>query len=291
MLQCVIAANKTRNDPADRPDTAERPLNARSVALSALLGTHPPALPGGALVALGRLFGIADGAMRTALSRMAADGEVALAEGRYRVVGSLLDRQRSQDSGRRQPPEPWRGDWHTVVALDAHRSLPERRRFRAAMVDHRFGELRPDIWMRPANLPAPAPEPGRLVTTGSVSTGRDRLAHLLWDLDAIAATAAALDRRIVRLVAALQAADPGDHGPIAPLFAAAATVVRFLRTEPLLPAAVTPRDWAPDALRHTYDDAEQQLQARLRRFFSEVDRRSGSTTDSPAGARSPSRGR
>ena len=81
------------------------PLDARSLALSVLLGSHPPVLPARALVALAELFGVAGGTMRTALSRMVAAGELEAADGRYRLAGRLLERQRAQDIGRSQPAE------------------------------------------------------------------------------------------------------------------------------------------------------------------------------------------
>src|SRR6202022_2715301 len=50
-------------------------LTARSVALSTLLGYHPPALPISALVKVGELFGIRHRAIRVALPRMVRDGD------------------------------------------------------------------------------------------------------------------------------------------------------------------------------------------------------------------------
>ncbi len=57
-------------------ETGERPLTARSIVASALLGTHPPVLRGQLLVRLGELFGVAEGTTRVALSRMVAAGEL-----------------------------------------------------------------------------------------------------------------------------------------------------------------------------------------------------------------------
>ena len=51
-------------------------LTARSVIASTLLGTEPPRLPGRVLVRVGELFGITEGTIRTALSRMVASGEL-----------------------------------------------------------------------------------------------------------------------------------------------------------------------------------------------------------------------
>ncbi len=82
-------------------DRAERPLTARSLIASTLLGTHPPVLPGRLLVRLGELFGIAEGTTRVALSRMVAAGELETEDGRYRLVGAaLLARQAAQERGR-----------------------------------------------------------------------------------------------------------------------------------------------------------------------------------------------
>ncbi|TMR26179.1 hypothetical protein ETD96_41735, partial [Actinomadura geliboluensis] len=60
----------------DHPDI--RPLTARSVVLSTLLGVHPPRLPARHLVRVGDLFGIAEGTIRVCLlytSDAADDGE------------------------------------------------------------------------------------------------------------------------------------------------------------------------------------------------------------------------
>lgn len=253
------------------------PLNARSLALSALLGTHPPELPVRALVALGDLFGIAPGTMRTALSRMLAAGEVTADDGTYRLAGPLLDRQRAQDVGRRSTTERWTGDWHAIIATETQRSLSERRRFRRTMADHRFAELRPDIWMRPANLPAPSQasesSAAWMVVTGPLTNhDSDELAYRLWDLDTIARTARTLGARL----AALPPIDP--DAPASTAFAAiperfvlAAAVLRFLRAEPLLPTSIVGEEWPVESLRTSYADAESALRRHLRAFFRSTD--------------------
>ena len=76
--------------PSDWRETARRlgvrPLSARSLVLSTLLGSHPPRLPGPALVAVGALFDLGPGTMRTAVSRMVADGElVAVGGGQFEL--------------------------------------------------------------------------------------------------------------------------------------------------------------------------------------------------------------
>ena len=63
---------------ADRNLPTVRPLSARSVVLSTLLGFHPPALPAKALIRVGTLFDMPERTVRMALTRMVADGDQAL---------------------------------------------------------------------------------------------------------------------------------------------------------------------------------------------------------------------
>lgn len=262
MLHYVIVSSNEREVGA-LPDV--RRLNARSLALSALLGTHPPALPARAFVALAELFGIADGTMRTALSRLVAGGEIEADNGWYRLSGRLLDRQRAQDIGRRPPAPVWDGRWHTIIAAADQRELADRRMFRAALTQHRFGELRPDTWLRPANLPAPDLAPTAFVVTGTLDRADEpALAARLWDLDSIADAA----RHHLARIADLRAGtDLAAHASIPETFTISAAIVRFLRTEPLLPPALTPPVWPADRLRQAYDDLERDLQATLRDFL------------------------
>jgi phenylacetic acid degradation operon negative regulatory protein len=241
------------------------PLDARSLALSVLLGSHPPVLSARALVALAELFGIAGGTMRTALSRMVAAGELETADGRYRLAGRLLERQRAQDIGRRQPAARWSGAWHTVIAAADQRRLADRRRFRTVMANHRFGELRPDIWMRPANLPAPTPASDWVVTTGPIAgVDPNELRGRLWDVEALGRRGTALLRTVIRLGADTDWSDPAA---IPDIFIASAAVVRYLRDEPLLPPALTASDWPAGPLRTAYDALEQAFQTLLRSFL------------------------
>src|SRR5438105_14110135 len=95
-----------------------RPLSARSVVASVLLGTHPPRLSAAALVELCGRFGIAGGTTRVALSRMVAAGELAVEDGHYRLVGeALLSRPPAQAAGLPPPVAPWTGGPRVRVAV------------------------------------------------------------------------------------------------------------------------------------------------------------------------------
>jgi phenylacetic acid degradation operon negative regulatory protein len=236
---------------------AMRPLNARSLVLSVLLGLDPPELPARALVRLAELFGIAPGTMRTALSRMAATGELAGDADGYRLVGRLLERKAAQDIGRRPAPGDWDGTWLVAVVTAARRDVAERRAFRTHMANLRMGELRPDTWLRPANLAGPKGDSGLVVVRGPLD-GEDpaTLAARLWPLPAIAEGAADLGRRLDEMLPAL--ADRRAEALPATI-TLAAEVVRFLRAEPLLPPALTPQPWPPDALRDRYREFDRAL--------------------------------
>ena len=114
--------------PAPGPDApgappALRPLTARSVVASTLLGLHPPRLSARLLVASGELFGIAENATRTALSRMVAAGELVAVDGTYALTGRLLERQTRQDASRRPVA---RGGEAAVWMAAWRRDLAER---------------------------------------------------------------------------------------------------------------------------------------------------------------------
>ena len=256
--------------PQSHPQLLEalglRPLSARSVVASVLLGTHPPRLSAAALVELCGRFGISGGTTRVALSRMVAAGELVAEDGHYRLVGkALLSRQRAQDAGLQPPTRRWTGGWRTAVVVSAGRAAAERVELRRAFTDARFAEWREGVWLRPDNLPPPTPAlsadaPVRWLT--AVPDGdRTVLAGELWDLRAWSARGAAL------LDAA--PADPGDLVAAPPeraasVFAAAAAAISLLRTDPLLPEPLLPPDWPADQVRTRYAAYLNSIQTLIR---------------------------
>jgi len=274
MVHFVFVSYKSRNITSVDASGDERlaalgiePMNARSIVLSALLGTHPPTLPARALVALAELFGVRAGTTRTSLSRMVANGELTTDRGAYGLAGRLLERQREQDDGRVRSDNEWNGDWMTVVAASDRRSMAERRAFRQAMVGARLAELRPDIWMRPANMP-PQQLPGVLTTVGTLDCDDEgELIARLWPLDELNERALRLDEALTAQRATVERADVSE---LPRSFMVSAAVVRFLRTEPQLPDRLTPPGWAANTLRSHYDDFNRAFLGQLRAFFSSV---------------------
>jgi phenylacetic acid degradation operon negative regulatory protein len=244
------------------------PLTARSLVLTALLGTHPPRLPVRALVALGELFGFAEGTLRTALSRMAAAGEVESREGSYTLGERMRRRQESQDAGRHAPAAGWDGTWWVAIVDAEGRSVAERREFRSRMRQHRMGELRPDIWLRPANIAGPPSNGDLLVTRGPIEQHDPTvLVARLWDLDELAQTARVLTTAAQEATASLADADPGV---LPDTFMTSVAVVRFFQREPLLPSELVRSDWPVDGLRSAYEQLEAAHMALMESFLSGV---------------------
>lgn len=233
-----------------RDDT--RPLTARSVVASTLLGVRPSLLPARSLVASAGLFGIAEGTVRTALSRMVAAGELTLEDGRYALAGPFLSRRARQDESRTGGTRPWVGDWEMAVVEGDRRSAGDRTALRQAMRDLRMAELREGVWLRPANL-----DPGRRAEARAVVEAQclafsarpaDLVADRLWDLGGWATAARRLE------------ADLTAHGPrlddpdeLAAGFLLSAAVLRHLQADPLLPVELLPRDWPGPSLRREYE--------------------------------------
>ncbi|HEX2286512.1 MAG TPA: transcriptional regulator, partial [Mycobacterium sp.] len=133
----------------------ERPLSARSVLATALLGADQPHLTVGELVEMASLFGISDGAARTCLWRMVSNGELVSDDGTYSLSGGLLERRQRVDEAARIDDtalSPWDGTWElAVVSLD-RRSAADRLALRKAASALHLAELREGVWLRPDNL-------------------------------------------------------------------------------------------------------------------------------------------
>jgi phenylacetic acid degradation operon negative regulatory protein len=239
-----------------RQPSAIRPLTARSVVLSTLLGYRPPALPVRVLVRVGALFDIAEPTIRVALTRMVADGDVTAEYGVYRLSERLLLRQERQEEIRAPRTVPWDGTWETVVISGPARPVAERTVRRRLMLDLRFAELREGVWLRPANLARPLA--GSLPEDCTVLRARPEqprdVTHALWDLDPWAEDA----RRLRTLL------DPGST--LQEGFLAIAEALHHLQEDPCLPAELLPDDWPGDDLREHYTTFRAAYAARLREY-------------------------
>nr|CEL23544.1 Phenylacetic acid degradation operon negative regulatory protein paaX [Kibdelosporangium sp. MJ126-NF4]CTQ89158.1 Phenylacetic acid degradation operon negative regulatory protein paaX [Kibdelosporangium sp. MJ126-NF4] len=227
-----------------------KPLSARSVVLSVLLGIHPPELPVRYLVRLAGEFRITEPALRVALTRMTAAGDLARTGSTYRLADRLLDRQRRQDDAIHTSTRDWDGEWEIVVVTALGRPAGDRAELRAALTQLRLAELREGVWTRPANLARALPTDLRDSVqsfTGRPDIASIELANTLWDLPGWAARAHAL---IAHFTASTSNATR---------FTIAAAIVRHLLADPALPEALRPPDWPADALRALYAEYQTEL--------------------------------
>lgn len=272
--------------PRGDGDLGLRPLTARSVLASTLLGTHPPTLPTSVLVAAARLFGVSDSAARTALSRLASSGDVVADNGSYRLVGPMLERQQRQDVGRSGRRRRWSGEWVMVVISGPPRSPAERSHRRARLERSRLAELRDGVWVRPDNLDPAAPpfvdsggRPGDGPGAGDGGLGTDAIVGRftpdpasraglavdeLWDLDRWQRRAEGLCELVSELTPGLE---QGDETLLARGFVVSAAVLRLFQRDPLLPDELLPPDWPGAQLRETYDRFDTAYRALLRAWF------------------------
>lgn len=247
-----------------------RPLSARSVLASALLGANQPWLTAGELTAVASLFDISDGAARTCLWRMVSNGELTSDEGRYALAGQLAERRQRVDEAYRtdQPAAAqWDGTWEiAVVSLD-RRPAADRLELRKAAAALHLAELREGVWIRPDNLDPQRFPMSRAVLDrqcthfhrAATDIGADRV-QALFALEAWAADAEAL---VVAMRDALD--DPATTLPR--MFSLSVAVVRHLQLDPLLPEELSPPRWPGEPLRAAYRRFDDAFKRRMNDVF------------------------
>jgi phenylacetic acid degradation operon negative regulatory protein len=249
----------------EKPDD-DRPLTARSVMASALLGETPPELPVRQLIRIGALFGLTENRARVALSRMVAAGEVSTDAGRYRLIGSaLLRRQERQHRSVEGVTTSWDGSWLIAVVTAPAADAAQRSARRLTLNTVRMAEQRDGVWLRPENLGK------RLRADLSSLDGElqyfsaqphcapEELAAELWDLTAWIARANLLLTRLQTIPAQTDA-------DLAPGFLLSASVLRHLQSDPLLPPELLPARWPGASLRSGYDEWNQRYRRLLARL-------------------------
>ena len=238
-----------------------KPLTARSVVASTLLGVEPPQLPASLLVRSGELFGIAEGTTRVAISRMARNGELIATDGDYRLAGhKLVARQTRQHHSRLGTRRTWGGLWKMVLVIADDRDANDRLALRNAARQLRLGERREGFWLRPDNLPI-AHDTDQPDATGTINTqcecfsgepigDPDVLARRLWDLVDWATRAGGLAAAIDELSPVLA---NGTLPALPSAFVVSAATLRHLQADPLLPDELLPSDWPGMQLRQHYE--------------------------------------
>jgi phenylacetic acid degradation operon negative regulatory protein len=251
-----------------------RPLSARSVLASALLGSDRGRLSVAELVAVASQFGISAGAARTCLWRMVSNGELAADDGSYALTGRLLERRQRVDEASRiddAAPRRWDGTWELAVVALERRSAADRLELRKAAVALHLAELREGVWIRPDNL-----DPQRFPTFRAVldqqcthfhGAATDITADKVRSLFSLGEWAD--DARV--LIEAMDVAPKAsarDESPesITYEFALSIAVVRHLQLDPLLPVELIGEHWPGHTLRSTYHRFDHVFKQRIARL-------------------------
>ena len=211
------------------------------------------AMPVGALVEAGALFGISENNVRVTVARLLASGHVARDErGAYRLggtsrsIGAHVRTWRDRDRRIRK----WTGGWLAVHAGASGRS-PQRGRDRALRL-FGFAALRPGLWLRPDNLAQPLDDvrrelaalglpPGDLICAlADLDAASDARARRLWDVAALRRTYRDLGAALAASEARLARLAPGKA--MAESFVLGGRALRQLLLDPLLPDAICPPD-------------------------------------------------
>ncbi|CAM4315287.1 Transcriptional repressor PaaX [Mycobacterium basiliense] len=252
-----------------------RPLSARSVLASALLGADQGRLTVAELVGLATQFGISDGAARTCLWRMVSTGELSSDGGSYALAGRLLERRQRVDEASRiagAMARSWDGTWElAIVSLD-RRSAADRLELRKAATTLHLAELREGVWLRPNNL-----DPQRLPTSRAVLEQQCTQFHgaatqiapdkvlSLFGLDEWAADA----RALIEAISVALEPDNNDYSAetFTYEFSLLIAVVRHLQLDPLLPTELIPDHWPGHALRSLHHNFDEAFKRRINRAF------------------------
>jgi phenylacetic acid degradation operon negative regulatory protein len=255
----------------------DRPLSARSVLASALLGANQPVLSVAELIVVASLFGITGGAARTCLWRMVANGELISDNGSYALAGHLLERRERVDAASRTDDTTvldWDGTWELAVVSLGGRSAADRLELRQAATALHLAELREGIWIRPDNL-----SPTRLPTSRAVldqqcvhfhRAATDIAPEVLKSLFSLDVWAHNATRLINAMDMELDVGAPTEEEKISRFtyeFALSVAVVRHLQLDPLLPDELLPTTWPANTLRSTYRRLDDTFKSRMTNAF------------------------
>ncbi len=210
-------------------------------------------VPRGGSVWLGTLtrffetLGIGEGAVRTAMSRLAADGWLTRSRvGRnsfYRLADKGRDTFAAATEHIYNPPLlPWSGAFDLAVLPQS----VERDAARAALQGAGFGSPSPGLWLAPqgASLPAGAAESALRLSALADDATAARLAAAAWPLARTAEGYVRFMRLFSPLATRLEA---GEHLSAPDGFAARILLIhayrRVILRDPILPPPLLPADW------------------------------------------------
>jgi phenylacetic acid degradation operon negative regulatory protein len=229
--------------------------------------------PVSSLIRLLDPVGIAAPAVRTAISRMAAQGwlepvRVTAAPG-YRATPRAIDRLTEAASRiYRRAPEPWDGRWR-IVFVDLPSDRGARGRLRRELGYLGYAEHAAGVWVCPYDRPEVDDVVARAGggSRHAVAVELDLDPLLTWDLSGLGASysmwADAADMLVRR---ELDSHEDADEAGFAARFQLVHEWRKFLFADPGLPAELLPRDWPGTAAADLFTSEATRLKPASDRF-------------------------
>lgn len=214
----------------------------------------------GTLLAFFRGLGIEDGAVRTAVSRLAADGWLERRRaGRNSFYRLAAPGRATFEAATRQIYVPRLPTWDGRLAC----LLTSEREAAAALAEAGFGQASPGLWIAPGSPPVPAAARTAIRLDATLATGEAlRLAAEAWPIGRMAGAYERFLRQFSPLrdeIAAGTALTPAEA------FAARILALHFYRRvilhDPILPLALLPDPWPGEAARRLSADLYGRLLA------------------------------
>jgi phenylacetic acid degradation operon negative regulatory protein len=206
----------------------------------------------GTLLAFFETLDIDSGVVRTAMSRLAADGWLERNRvGRNSFYRLVKKGRQTFDAATRHIYDPPPSDWTGRFELLLIGSSEDRDISRDALKNAGFGSPLPGVWIAPSGTPVPDEAAGaiRLEVSAEDNSGR-RLLRESWPLDRIADDYLKFMKTFQPLRGGI-----GRGEPIADADAFTARILlihhyrRVVLRDPLLPTALLPADWPGRAAR------------------------------------------
>jgi phenylacetic acid degradation operon negative regulatory protein len=224
--------------------------------------------PRGGSVWLGTLlefFGMLDiegGVVRTAMSRLAADGWLERSRvGRNSFYRLVENGRQTFDVATRHIYDPPTSDWTGRFELLLIGSADDRDASREALGNAGFGSPLPGVWVAPSGAPIPREAKGaiRLEVSAEDENGR-RLLAASWPLDRTAGAYL----KFMKMFEPLRSWAAGrERLSDADAFVGRILLIHYYRRvvlrDPLLPTALLPRDWPGRAARTLCGDIYRAL--------------------------------
>lgn len=237
----------------------------------------------GALIQLLEPVGIAAPAVRTAISRMVAQGwlrPVSLPAGRgYAATDRAVVRLAAAAHRVYRRPVVWDGSWHLLVLGSGSAGDGSPRTVRSRV--HRqlrylgYAPLRDQVWISPHRNPEVEEVLAQHGLPGTTAVCRDfdppHAPTRAWDIDAVDRAYASWTREArSRLAADLAVTEDHDRAAYAARFHLVHEWRKFLFLDPRLPAELLPEDWSGHSAEELFVREAARLKEPSDRFVARV---------------------